>query len=272
MRSYESASVSAGIAAMLSAAFLLAGCETASYAELAEERMQDIVPEREIPTFDVHFAILTEKKAAQRRASLEQLKEETDILNAYFVSESGEPIIRFQYKSMTPYEEVKASGCRLAELADVRDSMAARTWAAAFMECDDPKVRDPYAINFYVYDAYSRESDWRGRSGFGDISSRGFLAGPWPFVLMDWERLGHTEQAPEEHEMGHAFGLGHVCVPYATRHTSTNIMASTEDCPGSGGKRNIGFNEEQVETILNNVALIQRLWNRMKERESPETS
>ncbi len=50
--------------------------------------------------------------------------------------------------------------------------------------------------------------------------------------------------------MGHAFGLIHVCEPNAKRNSNTNIMASSGRCKGSGGLRNIGFNQQQVNTIL----------------------
>lgn len=66
--------------------------------------------------------------------------------------------------------------------------------------------------------------------------------------------------------MGHAFGLHHVCNPTATSTTSTNIMATSGDyydanddlidCPGSGGLRNIGFRQPQVDTILANASCI----------------
>ncbi|MCK4960773.1 MAG: metalloprotease, partial [Planctomycetes bacterium] len=72
----------------------------------------------------------------------------------------------------------------------------------------------------------------------------------WPYVLIDWERLNKNVQNPEAHEMGHAFGLGHVAVPGATMQTPTNIMASTEHGFGSGGTRNLGFTESQAAIIL----------------------
>ncbi len=53
--------------------------------------------------------------------------------------------------------------------------------------------------------------------------------------------------------MGHAFGLGHLCIAHATIDTPTNIMASTQNCEGSGGQRNIGFDDDQVATIMANA-------------------
>jgi hypothetical protein len=56
--------------------------------------------------------------------------------------------------------------------------------------------------------------------------------------------------------MGHAFGLGHECVPGARRTTSTNIMASADCGKGSGGLRDIGFNATQVKIILDYASKI----------------
>ncbi|MBD0057815.1 metalloprotease, partial [Acinetobacter radioresistens] len=52
------------------------------------------------------------------------------------------------------------------------------------------------------------------------------------------------------HEMGHVFGLKHVCAPKATKRTPTNIMTSAECKLGSGGLRNLGFTPVQLQTIL----------------------
>ncbi len=93
-----------------------------------------------------------------------------------------------------------------------------------FNACDDPR-----AINVYVYDSYAE------RGGFADVTSHGRRNSNRPYLLLDWERLGHKVQGAEEHEMGHAFGLEHVCAPGAKPKTSTNIMASADCGLGSGG-------------------------------------
>jgi len=64
-------------------------------------------------------------------------------------------------------------------------------------------------------------------------------------VLIDWARLNNQGQNPEAHEMGHAFGLGHVGVPGASMRNETNVMASVGEGFGSGGTRNLGFTEAQ---------------------------
>jgi hypothetical protein len=112
-----------------------------------------------------------------------------------------------------------------------------------FRACTDSRLVDPKAVNVYVYDSYSVAY------GDNDITSHGIHNSGQPLVLLDWQRLDHTTQSPEEHEFGHVFGLIHVCVPGATLNTSTNIMASADCGLGSGGQRNIGFDASQLSTI-----------------------
>ena len=116
-------------------------------------------------------------------------------------------------------------------------------------------MADPNAINIYIFDSYSN------RKAFADRDSHGKNNRNRPFVALDWERLNHQTQSPEEHEMGHVFGLSHVCVEGATIDTATNIMASQDCGRGSGGRRNIGFNEEQLSIIQQKARLILKQLN-----------
>ena len=84
-------------------------------------------------------------------------------------------------------------------------------------------------------------------------------------MLFDWVRLNHQTQSPEEHEMGPAFGLGHVCAIGATQNTPTNIMASQDCGKGSGGLRTLGFNRSQIATIERNARLILRRFQKANE-------
>jgi hypothetical protein len=166
--------------------------------------------------------------------------------------------VGFTFKSASLYADIQNSSCDLVLMSDIGQAYNSDEWEAAIDACSDPDVVDPNTINFFVYDNFD--------GGYNDTTSRGRLNSHHPYVLIDWERLDHTTQSPEEHEMGHAFGLGHVCNPTATSTTSTNIMASSGDyadangnfvdCPGSGGLRNIGFRQPQVDAILANALCI----------------
>ena len=57
------------------------------------------------------------------------------------------------------------------------------------------------------------------------LGGHGRKNGHQPYILLDYERLPHV-QAAEEREMGHAFGLDHICYPDAKGNSDTNIMAS----------------------------------------------
>ena len=200
--------------------------------------------------FDLHFVVITKNPTAQRVASLRQLQTEVEILNKYFVTEDRKPLVEFRFKSAIFYDDIKNSQCEFVTLGDTGIPPNSDRLARLFNACNDTKVRDPEAIDVYVYDSHD------SRSGSSDATGHGRNNSNRPFILLDWERLGHRSQSPEEHEMGHAFGLRHECAPGATSRSPTNIMTSAECGRGSGGLRNIGFNRAQVETILANVPKI----------------
>ncbi|MCH7309443.1 zinc-dependent metalloprotease [Acinetobacter sp. NIPH 1852] len=208
-----------------------------------------VASSKKYETFDIHFVVITPNPLAHSTVKLAQLKNEVDILNTYFVKEDRSPIIKFNFKSASFYNEIQNSSCSFVALNNGNRVYNADIWARHFNLCNDPKVRDPHAINFYVFDSYTLKQGFKNRDGHGKRN------GNRPFLLLDWERLNHNVQAPEEHEMGHAFGLNHVCALGAKPDSSTNIMASS--CKGgSTGKRDIGFNDEQVKKIMHYVPLI----------------
>lgn len=203
-----------------------------------------VCADQTLPVFDLHLVVLTRHADAQRIATLEQLRREVDILNSHFVTASRQPIVRFRFKSAALHAAVKDSPCQFVALGDAARPLDGDQAAALFNACDDRHVRDPQAINIYVVDSFA------AATGFADTTGHGRRNANRPFLMLDWQRLNHGAQSPEEHEMGHAFGLAHECVPGATPATSTNIMASAECGQGSGGRRDIGFNAQQVSTIL----------------------
>lgn len=209
---------------------------------LARQNNKDITT-KQIPEIDVHFCVLTSNPKAQQKATLQQLKKEVKILNSKFVTFNRKPIVRFKFKSASFYNDIKNSKDQLAVFGNSKEAGNTNKFTKLFNSCTDKKVRDPHAINFYVYDSYSE------KVGFADIISHGRRNSNRPFILIDWQRLDNNIQSPEVHEMGHAFGLYHVAVPGARLNHSTNIMASIEHSFGSGGKRDLGFTEAQAAII-----------------------
>lgn len=205
-----------------------------------------------LPEFDVHFLVATGRPEAQALATPEKLRREVDILNAYFVTAEGQRILNFKFKSATLYGDLPAIGCGLAEAVDLPEPDR-KTFYKALNACADPRARDKTAILFVVADHYNEAQ------GFDYLDSFGGRNAGLPFVALDYKRLGHKDTA-EEHEMGHAFGLAHVCTPGATGKTDTNIMGSYINCDGSGGNRKLGFTPDQVETILARAEAYQKLF------------
>ena len=195
------------------------------------------------PEFDIHFCVITKNPKAHQKATLKQLKREVNILNKNFRTLRNEQIVKFKFKSANFYNEVKGLGCKFVELGGAK-TYNTHKYAEVFNRCTHSKVRDPNAINFYIYDSYNKVS------GYGDNNCHGKRNSNRPYLLIDWARLNCDTQNPEAHEMGHAFGLYHVSVPGARLGSSTNIMCSTEHGFGSGGKRDMGFTEAQTAIIL----------------------
>lgn len=211
--------------------------------------------------FDVNFVVLTQNPALHKGLTLSQVQSEVDILNTYFVGEAGERPVRFRFKNASFLDQKIDPSCKgLMALGDFASAYDGRRFKARFDDCKDSRIADPSAINFYVYDSYE------AGKGFLDITSHGHFHAGKPLVVMDWERLGHRTQSPEEHEMGHAFGLDHVCAVGATLGTPTNIMASHDCGRGSGGQRNIGFNASQIDIIRSKARVI---WQSFQKAQTP---
>ena len=154
----------------------------------------------------------------------------------------------FRFEGFSSHSKIRASTSALLEFGDSKEAYDSGKIVRAFNATSDPKVRSPNAINVYIDDSYSP------RAKYGDKTSHGTRNSNRPYVLIDWERLGGNIQNAEVHEMGHAFGLGHVGVPGARGDTSTNIMASAGEGFGSGGKRNLGFSASQTALVLYHAA------------------
>ncbi len=204
-----------------------------------------------VPTVGINFIILTDKLLNNSVVNNVQFLNEVAIINKYFVAETGEKLIIFTLKSVVGRDASKQGDCRIFGYLSEKRELDLNLVNGLLNECHDCTILDKGAINFFIIDTYSNKFKYEDKTSYGAYN-RG-----QPFVILDYERLKHTIQSPEEHEMGHAFGLGHECVPGARSSSSTNIMASTKNCIGSGGLRNIGFNSRQLEIIKKNIERIE---------------
>ncbi len=203
-----------------------------------------------LPVIDINFVILTDTYNKDNKEIEREMRNEVYILNKYFVGANGKQLIQFRTKGIHFYNEIKNSTCKFIEVGKTYLQYDSNYWQKLFNQCKDPVVVQQQVVNFYIYDSYSNSK------GFGDKNGHGKNNGNHPYILFDWQRLNHYEQSPEEHEMGHALGLDHVCAPGASKSSDTNIMTSADCGLGSGGLRNIGFSDDQIEVILENARKI----------------
>lgn len=195
------------------------------------------------PDIFVNFVFATSTPEAQKYNNEQQMHKEIEILNQYFVTEDHQPIFKFVFKRFISYQDFQQMDCELSKVLEQRQNIEHLQVTEAFNQCFTAQANEVY---FFIYDAYS------DKQALKSTTSWGFNNASHPFILIDWERLNYNIQAAEPHEMGHAFGLRHVCEPGTTPRDATNIMASAGNgCKGSGGKRNKGFTDQQLETILN---------------------
>ncbi|MDC4879085.1 metalloprotease [Acinetobacter baumannii] len=195
------------------------------------------------PVVPVTFVFTTNNPSAAQFDNFTQMRKEISILNKYYLDDQGKKIFNFKLNRYIPYKEFSKLHCDLKQQINQPYPISTETIPASVNTCF-PKRTASKEVIVLIYDAYSTK--WK----FKDVTSRAFRNNGKPFILLDWNRLNYNIQAGSVHEMGHVFGLKHVCAPKATKRTPTNIMTSAECKLGSGGLRNLGFTPVQLQTIL----------------------
>lgn len=207
------------------------------------------------PIVKVNFIFATSNIEAVRNDNLNQVHKEISILNRYFVDQNNRPIFQFKLNQYMDYSQFQQMNCDLHEILEQAKPIQHLEVKKAFNQCF---TREKNTVYMFIYDAYSL------KRGHNSVTSWGFNNNNSPFTLIDWERLNYKIQAALPHEMGHAFGLRHVCAPKAKLKDATNIMASSECGSGTGGNRTIGFNSEQLKTIDKYYSKLQHLTHSTK--------
>ena len=216
-----------------------------------------------IPTVDVHFVNYVNPTTGFSFSSQSTLdnfcRHEVDILNFHFTTEHGYQIVKFRFKDAvmwgSPTDGFYSCITNSADPATCDPISGDGLQGDQDYFMYDFDRRDDNAINFILYD----------RSG-DDTSGGNYnrLGGP-PYVIVDYARVNENltvtadnmytngimdddpnRRAAEEHEMGHAFALGHVA--HHTAHPtlpSSMMQKSTSPCAGVAlpavNHRDLGF-------------------------------
>ena len=229
---------------VLFCSFLMTSCSIQKQSPIKIHPYQKANDSEHLPVVNVSFVFTINRPQAKALDTQIQMYKELNLLNRYFVDEHNHKIFKFKMNRYYSFQDFKKRQCDLANRLNQPRPLIEESIPHAVKSCFPH--RKTKEVFFIIYDAYNTKLK------YSDITSLGFRNHGQPFILIDWQRLNYQTQSAEVHEMGHAFGLGHVCAPHATKQTPTNIMASYDCGKGSGGLRNLGFNAQQLQTILKN--------------------
>lgn len=224
-------------------------------------------------TFPINFVVVTNNGSAQRFTSYRAMQEIVFTLNLYFAAQDSrithrkKKLVNFELKSYTNYNTAAGIGGRLFNTLSRNSRYLGDVIQDQFNSEPNTVMRDPEALNIYIYDSGQDGDLGENRDGHGRFNNGE------PYILLDYHRINKRINAAEEHEMGHAFGLTHICNSMIKDKTqSSNIMTSQNKYPCAGGivpdsemcqceagktgKRDIGFTPEQAKVILENAVKI----------------
>lgn len=239
------------ITAVIALSLLCSACDTAKKSYIEIGKYPAPIKEQEnthLPVVYVSFIFTTDSTQAREFDNSAQMLKEIQILNQHFVDENNQQIFRFKPYRYYSHENFIKRKCGLANQLNQTRVLDSDRIPALVQDCFSH--RKSKEILFFIYDAYSEKLKYK------DVTSWGYQNQGQPFILIDWKRLNYKIQSATPHEMGHAFGLKHVCSPDAKINSPTNIMSSYDCKQGSGGLRNIGFNQTQYSTIIQNYKLL----------------
>lgn len=193
-----------------------------------------------LPIVKVNFVFATTTEKAQKLNHKDAMQKQIEKLNTYFKSSDQKQIFEFKLNSFTNLDQTKKQNCAFFKLINRPASIDPKQVMQSFNQCFEPEKG---TVHYIVFDGYSEKNK------FNSITSWGFNNQNHPFVLIDWYQLRPSNQTTNAHEMGHAFGLTHVCEPNIRPSADSNIMTSSRCSGGSSGQQNQGFDQKQLETI-----------------------
>lgn len=192
----------------------------------------------------VNFVVSSNKPEVIQYQSSRYFKQQIKILNQYFLDENDEKIFKFYLGNTISYKSFTKRNCDFQTMLNKAEVFIVKNLAPSFNRCLPQEKSNQVFV--FVYDSYANHNR------FADTTSWGFYNKGKPFILLDWKRFDLGKNSAILHEMGHAMGLNHVCIPGAKRQDSTNRMASGQCGKGSMGLRNLGFTPAQIGKMYQN--------------------